>query len=107
MKSIKQFLRLLYIQHVLAKNGLDRLIVDIHLFAPFRFVIYLNPWNWFRRIPLTRGEALRQSLEQLGPLFVKFGQALSTRPDILPDDIALELCKLHDSVPPFSSEKAL
>lgn len=107
MKAIKQFLRLLYIQHILAKNGLERLIVDIHLFSPFRFIIYLNPWNWFRRVPLTRGEALRQSLEQLGPLFVKFGQALSTRPDILSDDIAFELSKLTDSVPPFSSEKAL
>lgn len=107
MKAIKQFLRLMYIQHILAKNGLDRLIVDIHLFAPFRFIVYLNPWNWFRRASLTQAEALRQSLEQLGPLFVKFGQALSTRPDILPDEVARELCKLHDNVPPFSSEQAL
>lgn len=107
MKAIKQFLRLLYIQHILAKNGLERLIVDIHLFAPFRFITYLNPWNWFRKKHLTRGEALRQSLEQLGPLFVKFGQALSTRPDILPDDVAQELCKLHDNVPPFPSDQAL
>lgn len=107
MNTMKQFFRLLHIQRVLAKNGLDRLIADIHLLAPFRFVTYLNPWNWFRRVPLTRGEALRKSLEQLGPLFVKFGQALSTRPDILPHDIAQELCKLHDNVPPFSSEQAL
>lgn len=107
MKATKQFLRLLYIQHILAKNGLERLIVDIHLFRPFRLITYLNPWNWFRKKSLSRGEALRQSLEQLGPLFVKFGQALSTRPDILPDDVALELCKLHDAVPPFPSEQAL
>lgn len=107
MRAIKQFLRLFYIQYVLAKNGLDRLIVDIHLFAPFRFIVYLNPWNWFRRTSLTQGAALRKSLEQLGPLFVKFGQALSTRPDILPEEVARELCKLHDNVPPFSSEQAL
>lgn len=107
MNPIKQLLRLLYINHILAKNGLDQLIVNIHLFTPFRFIVYLNPWNWFRRQSMTRGEALRKSLEQLGPLFVKFGQALSTRPDILPADIALELCKLQDNVPPFSSEQAL
>jgi ubiquinone biosynthesis protein len=107
MKTIKQFFRLLYIQYVLAKNGLERLIVDIHLFAPFRFIIFFNPWNWFRKSASTRAVALRQSLEQLGPLFVKFGQALATRPDILPQDIAEELSKLHDSVPPFSSEQAL
>lgn len=107
MKLIQQCLRLFYIQYVLAKHGLDSLIVDLHLFAPFRFIIYLNPWNWCRNGKLTRGEALRQSLEQLGPLFVKFGQALATRPDMLPADIALELAELHHNVPPFSSEVAL
>lgn len=107
MKSIKQVLRLLYINWVLARNGLDQLIVSIHLFAPFRFIVYLNPWTWWRRQPLTRGEALRKTLEELGPIFIKFGQALSTRPDILPADIALELCKLQDKVPPFPSEQAL
>lgn len=107
MNPFRQFLRLLRINHILAKNGLDQLIVSIHLFTPFRFMVYLNPWNWFRSQPLKRGEALRQSLEQLGPLFVKFGQALSTRPDILPADIAFELCKLQDNVPSFPSHQAL
>lgn len=107
MKPIKQVIRLLYINHILAKNGLDQLIVNLRLFAPFRFIIYFNPWNWFRNQNITSGEALRKSLEQLGPLFVKFGQALSTRPDILPPDIALELKKLQDNVPTFSSEEAL
>ncbi|MDI9818990.1 MULTISPECIES: ubiquinone biosynthesis regulatory protein kinase UbiB [unclassified Legionella] len=107
MKSIKQLLRLLRINVILARNGLDQLIVSIRLFSPFRFVVYLNPWSWFRKEKLTRGEALRKTLEELGPIFVKFGQALSTRPDILPADIALELCKLQDNVPPFASEKAL
>ena len=107
MKSIKQALRLLQINHILAKNGLDQVVVSLRLFAPFRFVVYLNPWNWFRRIPLTHGEALRKTLEELGPIFIKFGQALSTRPDILPPDIASELAKLQDQVPPFESEKAI
>lgn len=107
MNSIKQLFRLLYINYVLAKNGLDNLVVSIHLFSPFRFIIYLNPWNLLRREPLTRGQALRKSLEELGPIFVKFGQALSTRPDILPEDIAIELSKLQDKVQPFASEKAI
>jgi ubiquinone biosynthesis protein len=106
-RRIKQLLRLQYINYILAKNGLDQFIVSIGLFAPLRFIVYLNPWNWFRREKLTRGEALRKTLEQLGPIFIKFGQALSTRPDILPPDIAIELCKLQDNVPPFPSEQAL
>ncbi len=107
MKHIKQLLRLLHINYILAKNGLDQVITGIRLFSPFRFVVYLNPWNWFRVQKLTRGEAIRKTLEELGPIFIKFGQALSTRPDILPPDIAMELCKLQDKVPPFASEKAL
>ena len=107
MKSIKQALRLLQINHILAKNGLDQVIVSLHLFTPFRFLVYLNPWNWFRRKALTRGEAIRITLEELGPIFIKFGQALSTRPDIIPADIAEELSKLQDNVPPFPSEQAL
>ncbi len=107
MKRIKQLLRLFHINYILAKNGLDQVIVSIRLFTPLRFIVYLNPWNWFRREPLTRGEALRKTLEELGPIFIKFGQALSTRPDVLPPDIAVELCKLQDRVPPFASDKAL
>lgn len=107
MKPIKQIARLIHINYILAKNGLDNLVVSLRLFAPLRFIVYLNPWNVFRKTPLSRGEALRKSLEQLGPIFIKFGQALSTRPDILPDDIAAELSKLQDKVPPFASTKAI
>lgn len=107
MKSIRQLIRLFHINYILAKNGLDNVVVSLRLFAPLRFIVYLNPWNWFRKEKLTNGEALRKTLEQLGPIFIKFGQALSTRPDILPEDIARELSKLQDKVPPFSSDKAL
>lgn len=67
----------------------------------------LNPWNWFRKKHFTPAIALRVSLEELGPIFIKLGQALSTRPDLLPPDIAFELSKLQDKVPPFGSEKAM
>ncbi|MGH8457000.1 MAG: AarF/UbiB family protein, partial [Stenotrophobium sp.] len=53
-----------------------------------------------------RGERLRMALEELGPVFVKIGQALSTRPDIVPADLAMELAKLQDQVPPFPGEEA-
>lgn len=106
MKSIKQLLRIIHINYILAKNGLDNVVVSLRIFAPLRFVVYLNPWNWFRRVHLSHGEALRKSLEELGPIFIKFGQVLSTRPDILPADIAEELSKLQDKVPPFSSKQA-
>lgn len=107
MKPIKQLFRLIHINYILAKNGLDHVVVSLRLFSTLRFIVYLNPWNWLRKEQITRGEALRQSLEQLGPIFIKFGQALSTRPDILPEDIASELSKLQDKVPPFPSEQAL
>lgn len=71
------------------------------------------PWylNWLfallRLLPTpedNRGARLRQFMERLGPVFIKFGQLLSTRPDLLPDDIAIELAKLQDNVPPFDPE---
>jgi ubiquinone biosynthesis protein len=101
-------LRLLQIQRALVRHGLDDFVRATHLYRPFRFLVYLSPWTWFQRSAgATRGERLRLALEELGPIFVKFGQVLSTRRDLLPADIANELAKLQDSVPPFSSEIAV
>lgn len=99
----RQALRLFYISWVLARHGLDDLLLATHLFRPVRFLRLFLWWNWFRREG-TRGERIRRALEDLGPIFVKFGQILSTRRDLLPDDIALELMRLQDRVPPFSGE---
>jgi ubiquinone biosynthesis protein len=94
--------RLLQIQRALVRHGLDDFVRATHLYRPFRFLVYLSPWTWFQRsVGVTRGERLRLALEELGPIFVKFGQALSTRRDLLPADIADELAKLQDRVPPF------
>jgi ubiquinone biosynthesis protein len=60
-----------------------------------------------RRQTLPRGVRLRLALESLGPIFIKFGQVLSTRPDLLPADVAIELAKLQDQVPPFDSQQAI
>ena len=99
--------RLLQIQRVLVRHGLDEIILATHLFRPLRYAFYLSPATWFERSKGgTRGERIRLALEELGPIFVKFGQALSTRRDLLPSDIADELEKLQDRVPPFPGAEA-
>ena len=92
---------MLRINFVLMRHGLDDIVFATHLFRPFRFLIYLNPINWFLRKRASRAERVRRSLEDLGPIFIKFGQMLSTRRDLLPDDVADELERLQDAVPPF------
>ncbi|HLD84399.1 MAG TPA: AarF/UbiB family protein, partial [Coxiellaceae bacterium] len=67
---------------------------------------FLNPFS-FTSIHKTRGVRIRETLEKLGPIYVKFGQLLSTRFDVVPDDILKELEKLQDRVPPFSSKLAI
>ena len=99
--------RLLQIQRALVRHGLDDFVRATHLYRPFRFLVYLSPWTWFQRSIGTSGERLRLALEELGPIFVKFGQALSTRRDLLPTDIADELAKLQDRVPPFDGAIAV
>ena len=100
--KLRVLARLVQIQRVLLKHGLDDFVRATHLYRPLRFLFYLSPGIWFeRRRSATRGERLRLALEELGPIFVKFGQAVSTRRDLLPDDIADELAKLQDRVPPF------
>src|SRR6188474_485353 len=99
--------RLLQIQRVLVRHGLDEIILATHLFRPLRFAFYLSPATWFRSDRAApRAERIRLALEELGPIFMKFGQTLSTRRDLLPRDIADELEKLQDRVPPFSSTTA-
>jgi len=94
--------RLMAIQRVLVRHRLDDFVAATHLYRPLRFVYFVSPWTWFqRRSPRARAQRLRLALEELGPIFVKFGQTLSTRRDLLPDDIADELAKLQDKVPPF------
>ncbi len=93
--------RLAHISWVLLRFGLDDLVLATHLLRPLRFVRFAMPWTWVRGDLGPRAVRLRLSLEALGPIFVKFGQLLSTRRDLLPDDIANELAKLQDRVPPF------
>ncbi len=105
--KLRVALRLLEIQRVLLKHGLDDYVRATHLYRPLRFIFFLSPGIWFeRRREASRGERLRLALEELGPIFVKFGQAVSTRRDLLPADLADELAKLQDRVPPFPGSEA-
>ena len=97
--------RMIVIQRVLVKYGLSDVIKQTHLLRPLRFLFYLAPRRRDSSAPI--GERLRLALEELGPIFVKFGQAISTRRDLLPPDIADELAKLQDAVPPFPGEQAV
>ena len=100
--KLRVLARLVQIQRVLLKHGLDDFVRATHLYRPLRFLFFLSPGIWFeRRRRASRGERLRLALEELGPIFVKFGQAVSTRRDLLPADIADELARLQDRVPPF------
>jgi ubiquinone biosynthesis protein len=105
--KLRVVVRLIEIQRVLLRHGLDDYVRATHLYRPLRFLFFLSPGVWFeRRRRASRAERLRLALEELGPIFVKFGQALSTRRDLLPGDIADELAKLQDRVPPFDGRLA-
>lgn len=103
MIKLRLLRRLLHIQRVLSHHGLDELILATPLFRPLRFLRLVTPT---RRNPGPLGERIRCALEELGPIYVKFGQTLSTRRDLLPEDIADELAKLQDRVPAFASATA-
>jgi ubiquinone biosynthesis protein len=98
--------RLIHISWVLVLHGLDEIVLKTHLFRPIRYLVIFSPYFWLKRESAPRGVRIRQALEDLGPIYVKFGQALSTRKDLLPDDIADELVKLQDRVPPFGNDVA-
>lgn len=106
MTRLKVLLRLIHINWVMMFHGLDEVILKTHLFRPIRFLAVFSPNFWFRKPSEPRGVRIRRTLEDLGPIYVKFGQTLSTRKDLLPEDIAEELVKLQDRVPPFSYETA-
>ncbi|MFZ1180707.1 MAG: ubiquinone biosynthesis regulatory protein kinase UbiB [Herbaspirillum sp.] len=98
-------LRLFKIVRVALRYGLDEIAVSG--FDTPRILRLLSAVFFWRDLSMPRGERLRRALEDLGPIFVKFGQVLSTRRDLLPPDIAEELTRLQDRVPPFDSNLAI
>lgn len=96
------------IERVLVKYGLEALFLENTPARSLRHVFLLSPTRWMNRDTraLPRGQRIRLALEELGPVFVKLGQVLSTRRDLLPDDIGDELTLLQDNVKPFPGERA-
>src|SRR5215510_14248279 len=97
--------RLLFIAFTLLRFGVDEVALSGFRQRWVRGVARVVTIG--RRFDEPRGVRLRRALERLGPIFVKFGQVLSTRRDMLPPDVAEELAKLQDRVPPFPGEQAV
>lgn len=104
MRNIRHLFR---IARVMRRYGLDEELANVDSLKRYTPLFKLIPANRKNVKDLPRGERFRLALEELGPVFIKFGQALSTRPDMLPPDIAKELTKLQDQVPPFNAEQSV
>ncbi len=100
--------RLFFIQRIFFKYAIDELVFEVTDSRLFKYLCRCSPdrWRFHETRQLPRAIRLRRALQDLGPVYVKFGQMLSTRRDLLPDDIANELALLQDRVPPFSSDQA-
>ena len=99
--------RIIKILGVVSRYRLDE-FVDTDSLSPVpRGLFRIIPWQLRTAPDLPRGVRIRRSLEELGPVFIKFGQMLSTRRDLLPEDLADELAKLQDDVPPFPQQQSI
>ena len=102
---MSRFLRGWAILWVVFRYGLDELVLSGLPHPALRSLRRVLTFG--RKLDKPRGQRLREALEELGPIFVKFGQVLSTRSDLMPPDVAEELAKLQDRVPPFDSQIAV
>ena len=103
---MKAYLRLLHIYRIAIRYRLDELLQDVERARLLGLLLRLPLSRRIPRNQASRGQRLRQALESLGPIFIKFGQLLSTRRDLMPEDIANELAMLQDQVPPFDGSEA-
>lgn len=101
--KIRNLARIAYIYYIFFRYQLEGVVFSLPFFNAIKLLSYVNPLSWRRNSSIDRGKRIRLALEKLGPVFVKFGQMLSTRPDLIPADIIKELTLLQDSVPPFSA----
>ncbi len=109
MTLLTRLSRLITIQQVFFKYAIDELLIQLsgsHMLSIF-CKLWPGKLKYGRTRSLPRGERLRLALQELGPVFIKFGQMLSTRRDLLPDDISDQLALLQDSVAPFESSRAV
>ena len=103
---IKDLLHLIKLVNIILKARLDTLLSEYSESRIISFLLFISPWRLFSS-QSPRGERIKKALEEAGPIFIKFGQLISTRPDVVPTDIARALQSLQDNLPPFSSDEAL
>ncbi|KUJ74561.1 ubiquinone biosynthesis protein UbiB [Thiomicrospira sp. XS5] len=106
-RPLRQVARLIRINRVLTHYQIDKMVLSHSKYAWLLLLNKLLPWNWRPSSKGSRGERIRLALEELGPIFIKLGQALSTRKDLLPEDIGAELRKLQDDCPPFDEQHSI
>jgi ubiquinone biosynthesis protein len=104
--GLRQFARLLKLSAILSRYRLDEFLEATHLYRPMRLLRVVAPWSRRGVADKPRGERLRLALQEMGPIYVKFGQIISTRRDLVATDIADELALLQDQVPPFPGAEA-
>jgi ubiquinone biosynthesis protein len=104
--SVRQFARMLKITAILSRYRLDEFLEATPFYRPMTLLRLIAPWGRRGVADKPRGERLRLALQEMGPIYVKFGQIISTRRDLVPPDIADELAQLQDRVPPFPGEQA-
>jgi len=104
---VRRLLRIFYVLHIVGKNRLDQLAPAHWAFLPLKVFIRTLPSAWFSYPSTSKEDRLRLTLVELGPVFIKLGQMLSTRPDVLPPEIIKELELLQDNVPPFDPDLSI
>lgn len=104
---IRKFLRLIFIFYIINRYCLLNEPIRATKIRTLKFLLFFNPFYYSPRIrKLEHGVRIREALERLGPIFIKFGQALSVRADLLPPEVIKEVSKLQDNVPPFDNKIA-
>jgi len=102
---MRDLIRLIRIIHILLRARLDVLVKDKYKSNLVSFLLLISPWKLYS-LDQPRGERIRKALEEAGTIFIKFGQLLSTRPDLIPSDIAQSLHKLQDDIAAFPTNHA-
>ncbi len=103
---MKSIYRLLQIMRVIIRYRLSDLLLNAIKLPVLKPLVYLTPWRYLPCAYKSQAVRIRLALEGLGAIFIKFGQTLSTRRDLLPADVGDELAKLQDTCPPFDGELA-
>ena len=103
---LRDFIHLLQLLNIILKARLDTLLTEYSDSKLVNTLLFISPWRIFST-DKPRGERIKGALQEAGPIYIKFGQLLSTRPDVVPTDIARALQSLQDNLPPFSSKLAI